>query len=291
MNFEEGVVRHGGEQVHGEIVDAVRCDGQVMRLGQVGDLEPCSDATTGCDVGLGKGNPATVDHLLELVDRVQVLAGRQRHAAFASDARVALNVVRDRRLFEPEHVVLGKSAGGANRLVNTPAHVGVDQEGQLPEKLAHARNAVEILIQVRAPDFHLDGAKTVREETFALCDEIVEGEVQVDTAGVGVDPVLVSPEQPPPRLCRHFSFDVPQRDVDRRNCEHDRATPTDKMHVPPHLFPQLFDPPWVAADQQLEQVSLEESMNRRSPRSRSEGVAESLDPRICLHADGDQLEV
>jgi len=72
-----------------DVVDAVRGHGEVVGLGDVGDLEPGRHAAHVRNVGLGKCDAAGVDQPLELVDRAEVLARGDREPAgeIPSEAR------------------------------------------------------------------------------------------------------------------------------------------------------------------------------------------------------------
>ena len=183
-----------------EVVNAVRGDGQVVGLGDVGDLEPGRDAAHVRDVGLGERDAAGVDQALELVDRAEVLARGDGQPAVPQDPHVPGNVVRDRRLLQPEDVVRAERAGGADRLVGRPAHVRVDHERHVgPETLPHRADALDVLAEAWAAHLHLDRAEASAEVLLGLAEEPIERELEVDAAGVGLDPRMVAPEELPER--------------------------------------------------------------------------------------------
>lgn len=65
------------------------------------------------------------------------------------------------------------------------------------------------------------------------------------------------------RLTRNLAGNIPQGDIDPR----DRRGPRDPVPVPkvlpPHRLPQMLDPPWIFADEQLRQI-----LNRRHDATR-----------------------
>ena len=56
--FEIGCVWYGGQQVHVQVVDSMRRDGQTDLLREPGDSEPRGDSADVRDVRLGKGDAA-----------------------------------------------------------------------------------------------------------------------------------------------------------------------------------------------------------------------------------------
>ena len=89
----------------------MRGDRQVERFCEVGDLHENGDAAAVGHVGLGIGDAAGRDHLLELPQRAEVLACGDRHTAVAHDARVAGHVIGDGRLLEPDQFELRATRG------------------------------------------------------------------------------------------------------------------------------------------------------------------------------------
>ena len=90
VDLEVGGVRHRGQQVDVEVVDAVRGHRQVRGLGEARDLEPDRDAAAVREVGLREGHAAGARSARwNSWMRVQVLAGRDRQPALAHDPRVA----------------------------------------------------------------------------------------------------------------------------------------------------------------------------------------------------------
>ncbi len=136
--------------------------------------------------GSGKDTPPASIMRLELVDRVQVLAGRDRQAALARDPDVALDVVRNGRLLEPGDLMRGQRARCADRHVRAPAHVGIDHQREVgPEQLAHRADPLDVLGQTLAADLHLDRPETLGEVVLGLAEQLIERELQIDAAGIG----------------------------------------------------------------------------------------------------------
>ena len=178
-------VRAGREQVHGDVVRAVAGDGKIERLRQPRDLHEGGDAAAIGDVRLGIGHRAGDDVVLELPQRAQILARRDRHAAGLHDAGMARDIVGDDRLFEPGEVVGLERAGGANRFLDRPFHVGIHhQRKAVAEMLAHRRDPRDIRFQIRPADLHLDGAKALGEIAVGLLQQRLDGEIEVDAAGI-----------------------------------------------------------------------------------------------------------
>ncbi len=146
VRFEIGAVGRGGKQMHGDVVRAVRGHGQVVGLGEPGHLHEHRHPAAVGDVRLRKSHAARMDHLSELVQGMQILARGHGQAAFPHDAGVSRHIVRNGRLFQPHGLEGLERAGGADRLIGGPAHVGVHHEGKIrPEVLAHGLHTCHVL--------------------------------------------------------------------------------------------------------------------------------------------------
>ncbi len=75
VNLQISRVGTGGEKVDMDVVRAMRCDRQGVRLGEPGDFHPRRDAAAGGQVGFREVDPAGRNQRGEFRDRVQVLAG------------------------------------------------------------------------------------------------------------------------------------------------------------------------------------------------------------------------
>ena len=99
VRFEIGAIWAGREQVDGDEDCAVACYRKIERFCQARDLHKGRDATAIGDVGLRIGHGDSRDIVLELPERAQVFAGRDRHAAGSHDAGVTGNIIGNGRLF------------------------------------------------------------------------------------------------------------------------------------------------------------------------------------------------
>jgi hypothetical protein len=185
MHFQIRPVRRRREQMHRQVVCAVRGKRQVVRLGQVRHLHEYCDAAAIGHVRLGKGHAAGRDHLGELVQRVQVLAGGNRHPAVAHDARVARDVVGDGWLLQPDQVLVLQGARGTDRLVHCPAHVGIGHQREVGAQIrAHRPHAFHVFRQARTADLHLDRAEALGEVVVGLPQQCIQRKLEVDAASV-----------------------------------------------------------------------------------------------------------
>ena len=147
----------------------MRGNREVVRFGDGGDLAEHSDTTAVGHVGLGKGNAAGRDHLFELVQGVHVLSGRDRHSPVSHNAGVAADVVGDSRLLKPDEVELLEAAGSPDRLIDAPAHVGVDHDREIVAEMGpHRCDPLEIVPEARAADLGLDGPVSLSLEAVRL---------------------------------------------------------------------------------------------------------------------------
>src|SRR6185295_16569108 len=92
VRLEIAAVRTGGQEVHGEVMRAVRGEGQIVGLGEVRNLHEDGDTATIGDVWFGIGHTAGSDHLLELPKCTEILTRSDGNAALACDAGMARHV-------------------------------------------------------------------------------------------------------------------------------------------------------------------------------------------------------
>ena len=251
VRLEVGAVRRRGQQVHGDVVGAVRGHRQVERLGEVADLHEDRHAAAVGHVGLRERHAAGGDQLPELVQRVEVLAGGHRQPALAHDAHVAGHVVGDRRLLQPHRV--RRRQGRAARIASSTLQrmlASTISGNSGPRCSPHRPHALDVLAQRRAPHLHLDGAKAAREVVVGLAQQRVQREVEVDAARVAGHARVEAAEHAPERRAVTPRPQVPQRDVDGRDRQRLGAAAPAVVQRPPHRLPERLDALGVAAGEQ-----------------------------------------
>jgi hypothetical protein len=72
----------------------------------------------------------------------------------------------------------------------------------------HGFDTLDVLRQPLAADFHLDGAKSLGQ-IVVLPQQLVEGEIEIDTAGIARDSRIKSAEKIPERQARALCHEVP----------------------------------------------------------------------------------
>ena len=205
---------------------------------------------------------------------------------------MALDVIGDGRLFEPTDVVLGQGPRRADRLLDTPAHVGIDQQRYIrPQQLAHRRDPLEILAEPWPANLHLDRLKTLGEIVFGLLQQLVEGELQIDTTGIGRDVGIMAAQEAPERHAVAPCRQIPKRGVDGGDREGGEPAAPDEVQMPPHPLPQRFDPIRLLAKQERLQIALDQVLDRAAAGTDGVGIAEPLRAVVGAQANGDQLEM
>ena len=216
MRFEIGTIWASREKVDRDVVCAVAGDRKIERFREPRDLHKGRDAAAIGDVGLGIGHRASRYIVLELPERAQVFAGRNRHAAGSHDAGMTGNVIGNDRLFEPGEVVGLQCACGANGFLDRPFHVGIRHQGKAAtEMLAHRLHARGVGCEIGAAHFHLDGAKALGKIIVGLLQKRLDGEIEVDAAGVTGHAGVETTEQTKQRQIRAARLQVPQGDIER----------------------------------------------------------------------------
>src|SRR5437016_9181029 len=128
---------------------------------------------------------------------------------------MATRVIGYGRFLEPAEIERLESAGGADRLVDAPFHVGIDhQRKAFAEVLAHGADALDVFGQVLAADLHFDGAKSLAEIVVGLAEQIVERQVEIDAAGIAGYARIIAAEELPERQVGAPRLEVPERHVE-----------------------------------------------------------------------------
>ena len=125
----------------------------------------------------------------KFINRMQILARCDRQAAFAGNARHARIVVGDGRLFQPIDIILAEFAGGADSLLDRPAHISIDHQRHIrPNALADRLHSFHIFRELTAADFYFDGAESFCEIAARLLDQFGRAKLEVNAAGIGARP-------------------------------------------------------------------------------------------------------
>ena len=116
VELEHQEVRHGGADMgrgHGadRRGDVVRREGDVVDLGQVGDLAALREPAAFRDVGHDDVDRLLLDQLAETVAQIEILAGADRRGGGALDLAHGVDVLGRHRLLEPHQVQRLEVAG------------------------------------------------------------------------------------------------------------------------------------------------------------------------------------
>ena len=228
----------------------------------------------------------------ELVERMQVLALGDSQPALLANPGVSLEVVRERRLLQPEHVVLREELRRAHGLLDGPRVVGVDGEHPIrPDELADGGDARDVLLQCGAPEFDFDALEALGEVGLDAAQQLRLVVGQVDPARVAPRAAVEAAEHAPQRLARALALEVPQGDVHGADGEGGDPAARDVVHVPRHRVVQPLDPPGVLPRHAGREVRLDHRLDRQAPLAARVGVTHALFPRGVGDAHDDELEV
>src|SRR6202030_3680736 len=103
----------------------------------------------------------------------------------AHNPPMAFDIVRDGRLFKPVDGELRKPARGTDRLVDAPAHIGVDHKRKVgAEMIAHRSDPLKILRKARPAYLHLDRAESSFEVIVGLTQQLIQRKIEIDATSV-----------------------------------------------------------------------------------------------------------
>jgi hypothetical protein len=99
---------------------------------------------------------------------------RLRQRALRTSSESAFSV-GDGGLFMPVDGKLGKPTRGSDRLVDAPAHIGIDDQRKVgAEMIAHRSVPLEILRKARPAYLHLDRAESLFEVVVGLMQQLIQ---------------------------------------------------------------------------------------------------------------------
>jgi hypothetical protein len=111
-----------------------------------------------------------------------------------------------------------------------------------------------------------------------LLEERIDGEIEVDAAGVTGDAGVKAAKQAKQRQIGAACLQVPERDIERGKREHHRAATPAIMQAPPGVMPDGFGVVGFAAFDQLGNFPPESVGNRAAVAADGVGVADALGP-------------
>ena len=153
---------------------AVRGELERARLAERGDAQEPGDPLAAGDVGLQAVDRASLEHPLEVRQRVAVLAGSDLHPRRCpvADQAQTLEVVRADRLLEPAHIeALGGLEREPQRLLAAERAVRVDEQLRVvADRLACDLDALEVALGFAA-DLHLDPRDALLDPAAELLGE------------------------------------------------------------------------------------------------------------------------
>src|SRR5918992_5970120 len=158
--LDVAAVGYGGREAHVQFHQKVRTDGDVERLGQMGDLQPRGDAPDSGDVDLDDARGAVLQVLPELRERIKRFPHCDRQRRAPGQVRVAGHVVGRKWLLEPLKIERFEEACPAYRLGSVHRLVGVDHEREVrSDRVAHCPEPLQVLHAGGLADLELDAAQ------------------------------------------------------------------------------------------------------------------------------------
>jgi hypothetical protein len=235
--------------LHGE----VRCDVQLLRLGDGGELEELGDPADAGSIRLDDVCRAGVDQAYMLGDAGQHLTGRDRCIQRASQVGVALGVVRVQRLLDPDQTELLEDAPHPLRGRSIPLLIRVDhQRDAVVEELADLRHSDHVGAPIRLADLELDATDARLQRCGGVLTDLLDRGVQESTGGVvSAHRVPVGPEELGERQPGALGLQIPECDVEGRDRLGRQTAAAHRCTGPAELHPQLADVTRVLADQHL----------------------------------------
>ena len=173
---------------------------------------------------------AEADQVLDVLRRIQILAGRQRRIVIGGDLGQQRIIERIARLLEPAQVESPQAARISERIVAEKFRIGVDrQRAALRQDRFHRLDAGEIVGQRQAADFHLQHGIAGIEMAAHLVEQILRGLARRVPAGADIAEHLLGDlaavvalgEHHMQRLVGDLGHRVPHRDLD--GADADRA--------------------------------------------------------------------
>jgi hypothetical protein len=156
--------------------------------------------------------------------------------------------------------------------------------------LSHRLDAGDVSAEIGPPDLHLDGAKSLAQIVVGLLQQRLDREVEIDAAGVAGHAGIEAAEQAPQRQFCALGFQVPQRDVERGQCQHHRSAAPAIVQAPPDMMPDCFGVVGLAALNQCAHFAAEDICHRAADAADGVGVSDPFCAVGIADAAGDQLE-
>ncbi|SQC39956.1 Uncharacterised protein [Clostridium sporogenes] len=245
----------------------VRNHRHAVRLAQRVDLVRHRDPADAVRVVLHDRHGLAVEQLLEAVQREFVLAAGDRDARQPVQLRVAVEVVRDHRFFQPARLVFLELRQDALRIFEGPAHVALEhQVVVVADHLADRRDRFQVLdhalLPVRGPvaEAHLERAEAFLQVLLRfLLHRLQVGAIELRVVAGNLF-LGAAAEQLEDRLADALAEDVPDRDVDRRDRRHADALAAPGMGRAVHPLVQVLVVPRVLADHERREVLVDDGL-------------------------------
>ena len=264
---ELGERDRGERHAHEVAVDAaaVRHDGDAARRGERDDARKLGDAAHPHDVGLQQAD-TRLDQLRVAPPRVLVLARRKvrddaEPLELLGEPRVRLVLVGHQRLLDPRQAaaLLLHRVCERRGVRHVERHVAVEHQRELgPHPLAPPLAEVDVLLEASRARL-----RPIRQWELGAVEAHRLGNVRAARCGVARHASLgLAAEQRVDRLVFDLAQQVPQRNVDGRDCVHRQALARVVDRRAKHLLPDVGDISHVLALDKHREVLLDDKARR-----------------------------
>ena len=221
----------------------MRADGDVESFGKMRDLEPRRDAADARAVDLHDRAGAALEIFAEMRRVVERFADGDRHRRDRGELDVTAEILGRQRLLEPREDQRRERVRAAARLGDGERLVRVDHDlERIAGGFADGGKARDVLGDRRPADLDLRAAKSLRLRGARLVDELLARMVQ-PAAFRGVDrhARLRAAREDPQRQVGAAALQVPQRRVDRRECQTGDRADGRRVRVEEEILPETLD--------------------------------------------------
>ena len=123
-----------------------------VRLSESGNLARLSDSAHAIGIKLNVIQRTSLQQISESKQGEFVLASSNRDAAVRLQLSIALDVVRDDRLFQPAKLKRLQQRKHSLRVIERPPHIGVSHYiNVVAHRLSHRANQLDVALHARSP--------------------------------------------------------------------------------------------------------------------------------------------
>ena len=264
----------------------------LVRLGDRVDLLRGGDAADPVGVILQDRDGLLLEKLRTAKKRIFMLATRDRDRP-AVQLGIATKIIGNHRLFQPARLELLQLRDHPFRIIEVPAHIGLEHQVTLPaDSLAHRLDPLQVLAHT-CHTVARPVSKSRLESDIALLHGFLGlGLHAVDRAGIELGIIAgdlflgASAEELEDRLAGKFAHQVPDGDVDGGDRRHADALAPPGMGATVHLLPDPGIVERILADHHRRVIFIDGLFHKRG---RERRIADADGAVGGLHLAGQPL--